>query len=833
MKKFVLTYMVLLVISSCVFAQNKTVDDASIMFEKRNYVGAIRLYKKALRNTDDANLQQQIAHNIAMSYYNMNDYGSASEWFEDAIGDYSNNIQSYINYSQVLTIEKEFAKAKDILNRAKIKYPASTEIDLRIRAVNLILENALIDTLNTITPVTQLNSDYSDYSLGIWNDALVFSSARKQKVGQRTDGRTGDGFSNLYYSKYNTNSNSWSQVNLMSNKINSLFNDGAFTFDTVNNIAYWTTCKEKPGSCLIYSSVFSPRKNTWSKPTKVSFMNDGYSYGHPNISEDGNTLYFASNMPGGYGKNDLWKITRKSDGVWGIPINLGANINTEKNELFPSVYGDTLLFYSTDGLNTYGGLDIYFSVKRGLTFMKSVNIGLPLNSAADDFSLLISKFGDGGYFCSNRNIATGDDIYYFKGFPIKIVVTGKIMHEIDSLPLADAYIIATDENNIPDTVISNNEGNYTINLDAYKKYRLSVIKDTFFKEEKIINTHKSSLVFAPAPQLNLDFYLSKTMYPCGISGLVTNKETNEPMEDVKVEIQNSNGFSTFVYTDSFGDYIFDGLKPNTIYNVITGKDGYFSESRVCTLPKVTSAAVFSKEVGYDMDFQLLQIQPKKEITISNIYYDFNKATLREASKLELNKIASMLLATPKVSIQISAHTDARGKEDYNMRLSAERASSVVNYLVSMGVSRYRLIAKGYGESMLLVANAKTEEDHQVNRRTTFKVLDKDSIATQAYATQNTLLEYRIQILSTGKRKNLTLDFNNLQNSISNITIYENFINNIFKYEVGNRNSFIEAVALKKLLRRLGYSDCFIVSYFDGEKISVSEARAIEEGKSHE
>ncbi|MFK5857154.1 MAG: OmpA family protein [Bacteroidota bacterium] len=830
MKKFVLTYLILVFIVLSTLAQEKALVNADKMYDNRDYVGAINLYKKALRKTVDFTEQQQIAHRIAMSYFNMNDYINASDWFEDAIGDHSNNIESYFTYAQALVVQMKYLEAKNILERASKQYPVNKEIDTRIAAINLIWNSMAGDTLDIVTLVPIINSEYSDYSIGTWNGGIVFSSTRKEKVNQRTDGRTGYGFSDLYYTKFDNLKQKWSVPDVMSNKLNTLFNDGAFTFDSINNIAFWTTCSEKPGSCLIYTSEYIPSTQKWTKPTKVSFMNPKFSYGHPNISEDGSTLYFTSNIPGGYGKNDIWKIKKKTDGIWGIPVNLGENINTAKNDMFPSVYGDTLLFYSTDGLNTFGGLDIYFSIKRGLTFLTPVNLGLPVNSAADDFSLLISNFGDGGYFCSNRNINTSDDIYHFKGFPIKIVVVGNVFHEIDSSPIKNALLIATNEDGKSDTIFTNEEGKYTIKLDAYRKYRISVFKKGYFKEEKIISTSNNQLIFASVPQLKVDYYLSKKSYPCGIKGVVSNKESYEPMPGVKVEISNNLGYSTYLHTETNGEYIFEGLKPNTIYTIKTGKNGYFTESRVCTLPKVQGATVFSKSNGYDMDFQLLQIQTKEEVTLNNIYYDYNKATLRQTSKIELNKLASMIIETPNVIIQINAHTDSRGRKEYNLKLSADRANSVVNYLISKGVDRNRLIAKGYGERMLLIKNATSEDEHQANRRTTFKVVDDSSKLDTGANDIETTLVYRIQIMSTGKIKNLNTDFIDIKHNIVNVDIFQIDAGSIYKYEVGNRFTFSDATALKESLRSLGYSDCFVVSYHKNEKIPVSQARKMEGGE---
>ncbi len=812
-------------------AQDKVITNADAMFKSRDFIGAINLYKKALRKTDDLTKQQHIAYQIGLSYYQMNDYENSADWFEDAIGDHTNDVQAYLYYAQVLAASGKYNDAKSVLQKTQSQNPANKKIQLRIDAIDLILVDQTADSSGVISKVADINSDYSDYSVGSWNNGIVFSSTRKEKASQRTDGRTGQGFSNLYYTNYDNERHKWSGPKTLPKNLLSLNNEGAFTFDEINNIAYWTSCVEKPVGCLIYSSAFNPVDKKWSKPDKVSFMNTNYNYGHPYISEDGNTLYFTSNLPGGYGNKDLWKVTRKTDGFWGVPINLGKNINTSKNEIFPSVYGDTLLFYSSDAINSYGGLDIYFSIKDGLEFSQPTNVGLPINSAADDFCLVISENGRGGYFSSNRDLKTSDDIYQFNGFPIKITMQGKVYHETDMKPIPDAMIISTNESDFVDTVFTLKDGSYKISLDAYQKYRISVVKDGYFNYEKVVVTSNNDLVFKAPPQLEVDFNLSKKSYPCGIKGIVTNRETNNPISNVVVSIISQGDFSTYVKTNFAGEYLFEGLKPNTIYTVKTGESGFFSESRVCTLPKVNNPMVFSKENGYDMDFLLLQIQTKNEITLSNIYYDLNKASLRETSKIELNKLASMLRETPDIAIQINAHSDSRGKAEYNLRLSADRANSVVNYLILNGVDRGRLIAKGYGESMLLIKDAKNEDEHQANRRTTFSIIDDENVSNnESNINYNDGLVYRVQLLSTGIERDVNKDFEKLVNEIDEIVIYQVEAGTIWKYEAGDRITFKDADLLKDKLRGNGYTDCFVISYYKGSKIPVSQAKKMEGGE---
>jgi len=822
------------VLASSLFAQDKALLSAKEYFSKRDYVHAAKLYKKALRKSDNFKEQKHIAYRIALSYYNMNDYKSALEWFEDAAGDASSNAELVIYYSEALAIEGRYAEALSLLQKVKADGKDSLLINRKIAGIKLISKQKYIDTLGITKNIEALNTKYSEYGIAYFGDKFVVSSSRKEGVTGRLDGRTGQGFSNLFYTVHKENEKEWSPLRKMPGKFNTNENEGSFCYDSINQTAYWTRCTEKTDLCLIYLSHFNKK---WTKPEKAPFQLPGFDYGHPFISNDGQTLFFTSNMSDGQGGKDIWKISRKNDGSWGIPINLGTGVNTAGNEAFPSIYGDTLLFFSSDRHSSLGRYDIFFSLREGLKYKRSSNLGYPINSAADDYAVLLDKSGKKGWFCSDRNLETSDDIYSFKGFPIKIVIEGKVLHELDDMPIANASIIFMDMDGITDSIKTNGNGEYILYINAFDNYRISASKDGYFTDYKSVDTRDKDILFSPPPQKTIDFHLSRTQYPCAIKGFITNKETSEPMGGVKVEIYNKAGFSNWTFSDTGGIYSFDGLKPNTIYTIRTSRDGYFSESRVCNLPKVDIAKVFRKENGYDMDFELMRIQIKSEIVLSNIYYDFNKSKLRETSKIELDKLASMLIETPAVVVQISAHTDEIGSDAYNLKLSAARAQSVVDYLVMKGINRSRLIAKGYGESRLLIKNAQTDEEHQANRRTTFKVLEILGSKTGETAdtaedetsldTNNDLIEpdliYRVQISSSSAQKDLSNSFTNVYENIFKVLIYENNKDGLFKYEVGNALSLSGARILQQKLKNIGYNDCFITAYYKGNKIPVSEA----------
>ena len=846
MTKRLFTIGILMFFSLILTAQEKELNAADKAFTSRDYTAAVKYYKKVLRKTNDFELQKNVAYRIGLSYYKMGDYRLAENWLADAVGNRIDSLKAYLLYANILAVENRHEDAINILYKALKIAPHNERIQSKITANKILMEAKKADTFEIVKEVTALNSPYSDYSVGWWNDKLVFASTRSIAYGRSMDGRTGQGFSKLYYAAYDPDINKWSNVAEMPGKLRTPYNDGAFVYDSINRIGYWTSCNERNHRCLIYQSAYNKYKKQWQKAGKASFMLDGYNYGHVAVANGGKTLYFVSNMPGGFGENDIWKITRDEDGNWGIPVNLGEEINTPYNEMFPTIAGDTLLFFSSEGDDSYGGLDLYAAIKSNLGFSKPIHLNYPFNTAADDFSMVLNQSATRGYFCSNRNPETGDDIYTFNGFPVKLILEGTVTRSPENLPVKNVLIVLKNGKGVTDSMYTDKDGKYRHLIDAFDEYRITASYKKYYDEKRTFNTCSVSLLSMPPPQKVIDFVMTKRRYTCGISGLITDRATRKPMPDVKVRIYDKTGFSTYVTTDTTGHYVFKGLKPNTIYTVKTGKPGYFSESRVCTLPRVEESKIFSKANGYDMDFELTGIKKDAEIILNNIYYDFDKATLRETSKIELNKLASMLKETPNVVVQISAHTDTRGSAEYNLKLSAARAKSVVDYLISKGIDRSRLIAKGYGESKPLIPNAQTEEQHQANRRTTFKVVDINHPGKTIADTEknkNTIvytqtggegkevpgLVYHIQLITSSRNLNPGKDFSKVKSEIPEIKIYKIPYGRLYKYEAGEASTLADARALQKILRLSGYRDCFIVPYYKGKKITIQKAELLEKG----
>ena len=391
------------------------------------------------------------------------------------------------------------------------------------------------------------------------------------------------------------------------------------------------------------------RRSGWTKP-ELMRVNDRKAWDStPAFSRDGRTLYFSSNRRGGYGGTDLYAATKNRRGRFSNVRNLGPNINTPGDEMFPYAGIDGVFYFSSTGHPGLGGLDI-FAARRIAGKMVVENLGPPVNSNADDFGIFLYT-PDKGFFSSNREGGKGDDDIY------------------------------TFINNDPDLKIVN-----------YYLTGVTLTRDEDGQEQILPNT-TVKLYGANDELLN--------------EGL-TGREGK---------------FRFRVYPEE--DYVVMGEKPDyfTSRALFSTKGKSVPKEK---LKKLVTNKIFSTKIILD------KIVLNKSIVLENIYYDLDKWNIRPDAAKELDKLVTILKDNPEIKIELSSHTDSRASADYNLELSKKRAQAAVDYIVSHGIDPGRIIAKGYGESQLLIsdeeiAKMKTEEEkeraHQKNRRTEFKVLE--------------------------------------------------------------------------------------------------------------
>ena len=497
-------------------------------------------------------------------------------------------------------------------------------------------------------------AEYSPMLAGEENNQLFFTSTRNQAKGDELSGITGTKNGDIFMSQKD-DKGKWQRPEVIDSELNSEFDEGACSFTPDGRTMYLTVCKTDPQYPRYAVIATSNRSDAaWSKATELKLTHDTLSaYAHPAISPDGEWLYFTSNMPGGMGGYDIWRVRLTTSGVAGVE-NLGAPINTPGDEMFPTFRPNGDLYFSSDGHEGLGGLDIYIAkpaenhdnISENSQLYELEHPGYPLNSQGDDFGMTFEGLKNQGFFSSNRGDGKGwDHIYSFYNPEIIQTVTGWV-YEQDGyeLPAGQVYMVGNDGTNL----------------------KLSVKGDGSFTQQ---------------------------------------------------------------------------IKPGVDYVFLGTCKGFLNHQEQLRVEPSTESE------DYVLQFPLANIMAP--VLIDNIFYDFDKATLRPESKTALDDLVKLLNENPNITIELSAHTDYKGSAEYNKRLSQRRAESVVNYLIENGIAADRLTPVGYGKEnpkkirrkvaekypflkendvlteefiKTLENEEQQEECNQLNRRTEFKVL---------------------------------------------------------------------------------------------------------------
>ncbi|NID10555.1 OmpA family protein [Fibrivirga algicola] len=532
-----------------------------------------------------------------------------------------------------------------------------------------------------------------------------------------------------------------------SQSLNTKYHEGPATFTADGSQIIFTrnnynngkakTSEENVNTLKLYTA--RQINGAWANVTELPFNSDDYAVGHPALCKgrDGTPdqlLFFVSNMPGGIGGTDLY-VSRWVNNRWSEPVNLGPSINTKGNELFPFADENGNLYFSSDGRRGLGGLDVFYAAMDGTVVKTVETIDAPINSNADDFGLITDGSRLTGYFSSNRS--GSDDVFRFTResslFGCRDL-TVRVFDVTTDAPIDSVMVTAKGKRvgQADQVLMGDKNGFVRLCLDAESDYIFTAARDGYVSSTVGLSTRALTddqplrLEMALAkPTLVIDTIYTEAVKPkrplvnSRIRGVVLGERDGSPIEGVIMKLKNDcNGKTQSAVTDAAGTYEFD-IVEGCDYTLTASKPMYgTSTSKVKRVekkstPKELVAMVRMWHVG-------------DVITIDNIYYDLGNSTIRPDAARELNKMVATMRRYPTLVIEIRSHTDSRGDAGANKELSTRRARAVADYLASKGISRKRMLATGYGESML-VNNCTdgvicTENEHQRNRRTEFKVL---------------------------------------------------------------------------------------------------------------
>lgn len=802
--------------------------------EQRLYKDAIDAYEQVLKKSPES---FEAAYKLGECYYQLNNFGSAAKYFEQAETLGCNTIELCYYLGKTKLYQLKYEEAENIFNRAsQIVSEDDQQKNLQnqccigAQCARSLSFNKKYSSDILVNNMTFINSQYSEYGISIKDKNLYFSSMRKGEK-DATDQRTLQGFSDIYKTSLIREDFAKTEIIPLKKSINNKkYNEACIAFSKDESEAYFTRCLGKPAHCEILKAE-NKKEGFFNSSNKINLVSKEYSIGHPALSLDGNTMIFVSDMPDGFGKRDLY-ISTKNGNKWSDPQNLGSTINTEYDEMFPSFFQDDILVFSSSGHNSGGGLDIFISKKEGNTWSTPQKLSSPINTGADDFNMVFNESEEHGYFCSNRPGGAGsDDIYSFDGFPVKVKFSGTVKDKETNKTISNVLIIIKNKEG-NDTLFTNDNGNVNMELPFNSEYEIQIQKDEYLIMKSTIKTTEEKSLF---PEIMNETYLvSPDTRGTVVEGVVKDNTNQNPISNQNLMIMGDNGYVDQTSTNEEGHYEFTNLNDQTAYTLLLAKKGYWTVTKSLEIPELDDHKNYSLSTGYDFDFDLVPIPTNEEIVLDNIYYDFNKASLRPESENELIKLSEILNQNPNIVVEISSHTDSRGSDDYNMHLSQARAESVVDFLTKHGTSIVRLIAKGYGENMPVIADATTEEEHQKNRRTSFKVLEIKDVdmnqimnqmapdnPTTSASTAGTAQEviYKVQVCASKSPVESESYFDKITEAMPKLAIVEEkYPDGFYRYIAGTFISYTEAQNLRDKIVNLGYSDCFIGVFKNNQRI---------------
>ena len=633
-------------LASCGGAKLSVADE---QMARGEYFAASKTYRKVynkLTKREERPLRGEVAYKMAECHRRLSQSARAAAAYQNALRYGQTDSIIYLRLAQMQHADGKYGEA--VKNyEIFLEYDPANELAIEgLAGAHRGKAGQSRYVVKNFKVANSRRSDYAPMYLPGSYDVLYFTTTNEKAKGDNKSDITGMKNGDIWMIKKDEKGN-WTRPEAVEGELNSEFDEGIVSFSPDGNTMYLTRAMRSPTANTSVEIFTSQRSDAqWSAPVKFEITADTISvYGHPAVSPSGEWLYFSSDMPGGSGGKDIWRINLKQRG--GSLENMGEWINTPGDEVFPYSRTDSVLYFSSDGRAGYGGLDIYRAELTKSGGWNVTNMGMPLNSPSDDFGITFGAAED-GFFSSNRGDARGyDHIFSFVLPDLKIQISGWVLDK-DEEPVPNAIIRIVGNDGSNQKQMAKNDGSFSFPLDRGISYAM--------------------LASAPG------------------------------------------------YLNSRQEFVSDTAEVDAEYGI---------------------------------DFILSSIT--KPVVIENIFYDFDRATLRPESKVALDSLAQVLRDNPNVTIEMASHTDRKGSDEYNMRLSDRRAKSVIDYLISVGINADRLQWHGYGESMPKAITKKLARLHpqfkegdvlteeyiealppedqeiadQINRRTEFQVLSID------------------------------------------------------------------------------------------------------------
>lgn len=745
MKKRILLSVFIAVTSSS-FSQSAMRKFADKCFENQDYITAAASYERIVQKGDSS---IDVILHLADAYYFNANYMQANKWYAKGYTlNRSFSANHFHRYSQTLKSNGKNDESYSILTAFSEAFPADLRVKNYKNSTNYF-QNPLQVTIKNLS----INSAYSDYGASMYKDSLVFSSARPALVSSTDYYRTDQPFTNLFVA---TKSDStYSHVSLLKKQITySAFHEATPVFTKDGKTMYYTknelkdnkSTKALDGLYKLYKAVYENGK--WVDKGMLAIAgSEGARIAHPALSLDEKTLYFAADMKQGFGQSDIYSIALNTDGSIGLPVNLGAKINSEGRESYPFITENNLMIFASDGHPGFGGFDL---MALDLTDETApiINLGATINSTEDDFNYFQKLGTNEGVFSSNRIGGKGDDdLYSFVVTkPIEIdmpvFLAGTVKDSTSQEIVSNTRIEVLDENGaIIASIVADEKGSFKLEVEKNKKYVIAyksegynAVKQTVAIPSTAKGTIETVAILAkPAPEPIAEV----EAIGFGLSCYITEANTNLALDSVEITLVDPITKKVFLkrFTEKNGtitEMLANAqLNDSLAYTITLKKKGYFT--KVLDFKKqLTKPGIVGIHEALDLTLTKMEegMDLAKVFKINPIYFDVNKFNIRPDAAEELNKIITIMNENPTLVIELGSHTDCRAPIAYNERLSDRRAKASANYIKAKIKKPARIFGKGYGESQLItncpcegeVISTCSDEEHQLNRRTEFKII---------------------------------------------------------------------------------------------------------------
>lgn len=685
-------------------AQGPTLSAANRYYENLAYSKAIPYYLRALKK--DSTLEEAI-FKVADCYRLTNNMREAEKYYAKVVASPNAQPIHKYHYSRVLLSAGKYEEAGKWLNTTEVK-GGYTNIP------NTSADYAALfaDSADYVVKGINVNSGNADFAAVAHKEGIVFASSRKKSGAiARKHAWTNQPFLNVYYSKWN--GSEYEKPSTFTKSTSSKLNDGPVSFSADGKQMWFTRNQKAKRSARkkkqsVKLKIFSANSTGtgWSTAKAFSYNSDDYSVSHPSISADGNKLYFISDMPGGLGGMDIYVCQRQDTG-WSAPKNLGPTINTASNELFPCIMSDGTLYFSSEGWNGLGGLDIFVCPDPAAARPVLMNAGYPVNTRNDDFALHFNTGTNKGFISSNRAAGgVNDDNYSLER--TGVTIRGIVVRKEDGVALKNAKVVLDNGAEY----LTGPDGRFQFRGELKKDYTAKASAPWRYDASKTFNT-KELHPGLPFVLIEMDLRLYKAFIQ------VVDSLTMQPLPGAI--IRDAASGQQLGVADADGIFAHT-LTPGKAEQLAVEHKGFATRQiEIMASPedmtddiKLTAHLIRTDE--YYLDWT------------KTVYFDLNKHAIRTDAGTTLDEVVALLKEKRHFKIAITAGCDSRASDTYNDALSRNRSASVRKYLVSKGVKANQIKKVKWTGEKSLVNNCTdetpcSEEMHQQNRRSDIVVVE--------------------------------------------------------------------------------------------------------------